>query len=98
MPKQDGTINVALFPGELGRYWVESWSDPDQPHLVDIFANGGHGQCMCMAWQTQAWPCIRDGAKLGNPKATCRHIRAARNKFLFDTLREGALRFGKQEG
>lgn len=61
-------------PPELLRYFVESRSDPDNPHLVDLF----EWQCGCKDWQFR---CQSD------PQAEpCDHILAALQEWGLQTL------------
>lgn len=79
MPRETNTVIVAEVPGEKMRFHVESWSRENRPHLVDLLAHAGLGECSCKDWQTRAWPRIRDGETNGT---RCRHITAARDYFL----------------
>lgn len=96
MSKQDGTMRVKQVPGEFGIMLVESWTNPDQPHRVDLLAHGGHGSCSCTDWSTRCranqkaspgeW--VDYGtAKNPDPKRTvCRHGTVARKYFLREVL------------
>jgi hypothetical protein len=83
MAKIDQTVIVREVPGEEMRFRVESWSNPAQPHTVDLLAYKGAGECSCTDWQTRRWPAIRDGATTGT---RCRHVIAARSYFLDSLL------------
>lgn len=81
---------LKVFPieGENAlRYRVQSRSDPEHPHLVDLSSFGGYGQCSCKNWQCRVWPQIRDkSVRPLEPKATCAHVRAALGWLLRATL------------
>ena len=62
MPKATSTIKVAPITGEVGRYYVESWSSPQRPHCVDLLAYAGAGECSCKDWQTRRGPIVKPGA------------------------------------
>lgn len=83
MPRASNTVIVAEVPGERMRYRVESWSAENRPHVVDLLAHGGLGECSCTDWQTRRWPLIRDGETAGT---RCRHVTAARDFFLSQLL------------
>jgi hypothetical protein len=51
MPKSTGTIKVKSIPGEPMRFYVESWTNPSEPHLVDLSEHGGRGECSCTDWE-----------------------------------------------
>jgi hypothetical protein len=76
-------ITVAEVAGERMRFHVESWTRPTRPHLVDLLAHGGIGECSCADWQSRRWPLIRDGLPGQN---RCRHVNAARAHFLDNLL------------
>lgn len=96
MGAKQKTIKVTEVPGEPMRYWVESWTAGQLPHMVDLAACGGHGDCSC----TDAATTVARNRKLhpgkwndyGHPGAInpdrccCRHVAAARKRFLMTTL------------
>ena len=47
MSRETGTMRVYRIQGELFRYRVESWDQPDQWHTVDLLDAGGNGRCSC---------------------------------------------------
>lgn len=65
------------------RYWVESQSEKDKVHLVDLTERGGRGMCDCLHFQTVANPNFRrHGMHIPYaPKrqgvTECKHIAAA---------------------
>lgn len=81
MPKATSTIKVAPIQGEALRYYVESWTSPQRPHVVDLGAYGGAGECSCKDWQTRRGPIVKAGAKPGAPGSLCKHVMAARTHF-----------------
>lgn len=103
MPKKDGTVRVKAVKGEAMRYLVESWGSSQEPHMVDLLANGGNGACDCVDYQTRCFPNFKEIGKpvdywkiprkgvvaALNPQRTrCRHITASMKKWTEDTLRD----------
>ena len=84
-PKKETRL-VRPVRGELLTYHVESAHDRQEPHLVDLLANEGAGECSCMDWQTRRWPLVRDGADIRSPLIECVHIRAAKRYFMNDII------------
>lgn len=84
MPHGSRTVKVKPVSGEPGVYDVESWTDPDHPHRVHLFADGplqkdkGLPECDCEDFVTRKRICRRLGADSAyfSDEATCRHIRA----------------------
>lgn len=72
------------------RFRVESWSKPQQPHMVDLLAHSGASQCSCVDWSTRRGPAIKGGALPGTPESMCRHVKAARHYFLNKLLKQMA--------
>ena len=77
-------MKVLPIEGEFYlRYLVESRSQPDAPHLVDLSAKHGYGECSCKHWQCRVWPVIKTGEfPKHSRKTTCRHVQAALRYFL----------------
>lgn len=73
-------MNVQPTGGRMV-FTVQSESEPRSQHVVDLLENDGRGACSCKDFQTRRWPVIRDGGR-----ATCKHMRAAREYFLDDLL------------
>lgn len=90
MPAHNKTVRVREIPGEVMRFHVESWSHPQRPHVVDLLAHTGRGECSCTDWQTRRGPAIKAGASQGSPEALCRHVKVARVYFLNKLLRSMA--------
>jgi len=96
MSQNVGTVQVRPVIGELGRFYVESWERPNQPHMVDLLAHQGQGCCSCTDWQTRCRPNQKENpmafipygtAKAPNPERhACRHVTAARSLFLKEIL------------
>ena len=84
------TIRVAPIPGEPLRYWVQSRSHPQKPHVVDLSEHGGRGKCSCIGWDTTRWPMIRDGCAVGAPGSCCTHVLAARTHWLNHSLEDAS--------
>ena len=97
MSADAGTMKVRPLAGEMGRFHVESWEHPDRPHVVDLLAHGGQGECSCIDWSTRCRPnqkarpfaFIEYGSKRSpNPERhVCRHVTVARTYFMREVLR-----------
>ena len=85
MSKTTNTVRVKAT-GESMVFSVESWSKPGEAHRVDLLAYSGFGECSCLNYQTRVRPFLKIGGEWHDPKASCRHIRAARRSFLKDLL------------
>jgi len=95
MPEKPTSIKVRPIEGELGRFHVVSASS-NKPHLVDLLAYAGQGQCSCTDWTTRCRPnqktkegrWIDYGIKgMPNPNRTeCKHVHVARRYFLKEVL------------
>lgn len=78
---------VEEAPGEPFRYRVESKSESDLFHTVDLTARNGHGACTCRHFQTVAEPNFkRHGmwipyAPGRHGVSECKHIRTAFDYF-----------------
>lgn len=93
MSAENRTVRITEIPGEPWRFRVESWSDPANPHVVDLLQHRGAGECSCWNWKRQRWPLIRDAEAQGlkwetNPHVFCRHVKVARNYRLNSLLRK----------
>lgn len=82
MPRETRTVRVAEIPGEVMRFHVESWTKAQRPHVVDLLANDGAGECSCADWATRRGPALRAGAPMHTPETLCRHVQAAHRFFL----------------
>lgn len=92
-------MKVEPIVGEFGlRYWVESRSQPEFPHMVDLAFHNGYGRCGCIHWQTTIWPAIRDGMPMHTMETTCAHTRAALRYFLQMSLAAWIEYYGQVEG
>lgn len=101
MPRETNTVRVEPIEGEPLRYRVESWSRPNQPHLVDLSLAHGNGACSCTDYVTRRAPAIKAGKPLFTKATSCRHVRMARKHFTVTTLAEMAARLhpdGESEG
>lgn len=98
MTRAQKTVRVTPIQGEALRYHVQSWSDPQHPHLVDLSEHGGNGECSCKDFATRRWPAIRDGATLFTDETSCRHIKAARWYWMKHSLEDAAKLLNKQKG
>jgi hypothetical protein len=90
------TLKVRSIEAEIGRFVVQSESSPTRPHVVDLLAHGGQGECSCVDFSTRCRPNQR--AKPGafipygsagrpNPdRHCCKHIHVARTYFLREVL------------
>ena len=97
MPQSNGTIRVQPVAGEALRYFVESWSNPKLPYLVDLSENHGNGACTCKDFQTRRQVAIREGHPLFTRETSCRHLIAARKHFTIRTLTDCAALVKHQE-
>jgi hypothetical protein len=86
MSRTDRTIRVQPIPGEPLRYYVESWSSPSRPHIVDLAENQGNGACSCRDFVTRRQPNIDKLMPLFSRETSCRHVIAARRHFTIHTL------------
>lgn len=87
MPRDEGTILVKPVEGELGlRFMVESWTNPTQPHYVDLAAGNGASECSCKHWQCRVGPALKKGADPYSHQGSCRHVRAVRRFWLKHAL------------
>lgn len=84
MPKCFRTVRVTFIPGEPLRGHVESWSRPNESHLVDITSRQPMGECSCEHYQCTLWPLFKQTLK---PKR-CRHLEAFREAYLNRLVRE----------
>ena len=91
---------VEPVPGELTRFYVQSESDPNTRHMVDLAFNGGSGFCSCQAFSFTCERNIKAGKPLfsrGNPivnekggiswpeQTICKHIEKV-HQYLLPTL------------
>lgn len=90
MPRETKTVRVAPIPNEALRYYCESWTSPQRPHLVDLSDHFGNGSCSCKDFITRRQPAIRDGKPLFTQATTCRHIQAAHRYWLKHSLEHAA--------
>lgn len=63
------------------QWLVESESHPTQPHLVDLGAYAGNGECSCKDFSTRRAPELKAGRR-PSPLTRCKHIKAARERLL----------------
>lgn len=71
-------MKIQDIMGEPCRYWVQSESNPETRHLVDLFEN----QCGCADYVCRR---RKYEQETGSPYR-CRHILACREHFLEDVL------------
>jgi len=96
MSAANGLIKVRPVHGEIGRFLVESFEHPDQPHQVDLLAHAGQGACSCKDWTTRCRPNQKAAPNAFIPYGTakkpdparqeCRHVHVARKYFLKEIL------------
>lgn len=82
MSKLTGTVKVKEEAGSRMVFLVESWTKPGLAHRVDLIARDGFGLCSCAQSQIRVHVAIKEGADWHDPKASCRHVLAARRFFL----------------
>ena len=90
-------MKVEPIAGEALRYYVESWSRPKLPYLVDLAENHGNGACSCTDFITRRQIAIRAGSPLFTRETSCRHCIAARKHFTIQTLTHAAALVKQQE-
>ena len=100
MPRRTRTVKVEAVPGEKLVYRVESWSQGQEPHRVDLLGLDGNGECSCKWFATTCAPNYRaNGGKIveygdpdsPNPQASrCRHVAAALRYFTNHLLKHMA--------
>ncbi len=71
-------MKVRAILGETCRYHVQSSSNPNRLHLVDLLEH----ECSCTDWTCRQ----RGYRERTGQRYHCRHIRAAREEFLNDIL------------
>ena len=58
-------------------YKVESRTNPEFPHRVDISDHKGFGSCSCKNWWCKVWPLVKDKkVSRFSEKARCAHLEA----------------------
>ena len=95
MPRATKTIKVAPIQGEALRFYVESWTSPQRPHVVDLSSYGGAGECSCKDWQTRRGSIVKAGAKPGTSGSMCKHVIAARTSFVNHLLADMSAELNK---
>jgi hypothetical protein len=79
-------MSVQRYDSPL-RFLVDSRSNPDDPpYLVEIDAYDGNGRCTCMNFCCRYEPKLSRGEALPGPATRCKHITAARLKFVDDMI------------
>ena len=73
---------VTPIPGEPLRYTVESSSEKQAPHIVDLNIGNGSFECSCVGFSCVINPRIQKGEPLfignyPNERTMCRHIKEA---------------------
>lgn len=82
---------ITGIPGERLRMLVPSRSQPaDPPYLVDLEEHQFNGFCGCRDFETRHAPRIREPGWTPGDATRCHHIRAARNWWLEQQLRQVA--------
>ena len=90
-------MKITPIPGERLRYRIESASEHNAEHVVDMSAHEGNGECSCRFFEVTCasnWrelrrivPYYRDErGKVGKDVTCCKHILAVRNKILDEIL------------
>lgn len=73
---------MTVTPHDPPSTWhVQSQSEPETQHLVDLFSNNGYGQCSCAQHTYRIQPEL-DAGKHPSILQRCKHLTAARNHFL----------------
>lgn len=77
-------MTIRNVEGELGRYLVQSESQPDQEYLVDLLehpiGNRCAGRCSCRDWETRRQPRLTVAEEV-TPETFCKHIEACQLRF-----------------
>ena len=91
MSKKTGTFKVEADPHAFGVYHCESWSDPENPYLVDLFNLEGNGTCTCTDFQTRCWRNWKDNghkyvdygtrSSPNKDRTVCKHIKVSEIKW-----------------
>lgn len=72
---------MEITPHDPPSTWhVQSASEPETKHLVDLFANGRFGQCSCAHHTFRIQPEI-DAGKSPEILPRCKHLQAVRDHF-----------------
>lgn len=88
MSKLTGMRKVTPVQGELLTYRVESWTEKDEDHKVELLAHKGAGECDCDHWYFR----IRKLIEKRDPRSLdleCSHLRAAKRYLVLSIIREG---------
>jgi hypothetical protein len=77
-------LHVQPIAGETFRFYVDSKSRPDMPHLVDLESYRWGGQCSCEAFKFKHEPALsRLTVKtIPDDSYRCSHIKAARSYYM----------------
>jgi hypothetical protein len=96
MPTPRPTLKVREITGEPCRYTVESHERPQLPHMVDLMAEHGHGQCDCRDFCTVVTRNRKNAPGVwvfygypGHPdplRSQCKHIMMAQRKFMMTSF------------
>lgn len=81
-------LHVQPIQGEMFRFYVDSKSRPNEPHLVDLESYHWGGQCSCEAFKFKHEPALSRLTPKAIPDDTyrCSHLKAARSYFLDEIL------------
>jgi len=82
------TFHVQPIAGETFRFYVDSRSNPNAPHLVDLESYRWGGQCDCENFKFRKEPDLSKLPPSAVPDDSyrCSHIKAARSYFLDEIL------------
>lgn len=84
----DKPLQVDAIAGERLCFFVHSEANPKKVYRVSLLEHGGIGECSCPWFRTHVWPRIKAGACTLEGPCEDKHIRAARDILLRDTLKE----------
>lgn len=79
-------LRVRVFEPPF-RWHVQSESEPQFPHLVDLLGYAGNGECSCKHFLCRMAPELKQGRK-PTPATRCKHIRAAREALINNLIRQ----------
>jgi len=75
MPEQ--IVKIQPIEGEPMRFHSPSISQPTMPHLIDLMAYDGNGECSCWSFRGEKRSNMLAGKPTHTPLTRCKHIRAA---------------------
>lgn len=68
---------ISPIDGEVGRFIVNSTSQKDESHIVDMSLNNGNGSCSCTDFSTRRYQNYKKYNRtilFGDSRTVCKHI------------------------